>query len=230
MTKIGTDIPRNFVDGDAMHDATHAGQAIQFAMPCTQCGRPAFYKIEVEGGAHTLCLSCWVTFEDVQFRKWMQSSAMLNFSLDEMDAVVPVGPMGGRIPVAEIARAASRSKTFNNIQITNSTVGVINTGNLAKIDAAITISKGTESEEFGARLKDLTDAILRDTALDNQLRQEMIELVQAISDQVIVSKTPSKAVVSTLFDKLKELASGAGAITDAAQKLKEVWDYFRAMF
>lgn len=114
-------------------------------MRCAQCSRPALYNIGDGEHAVPLCLNCWATLEEVNFRKWLQAAAMINHAQDEFDAIIPIGPSGGRIPVAEIARAASRTRAYNNIHINNSNIGVVNTGNLARIDAAITISTGTET-------------------------------------------------------------------------------------
>lgn len=194
-------------------------------MKCVQCSRPALYQVD---NGLPVCLTCWAIIEDIHFRKWLQSAAMLNQVQDDMDAYMPIGPMRGRIPVTDIARAASRSRTYNNIHIANSNVGVVNTGHLARIDAAITISKGTEAEEFGARLKDLTDAIVNDAVLDAQLRQQMVEVVQAISDQA-VSKNPSDIVATTLFERLKQLASDTAVIAGAVEKLHDAWLHLQNM-
>jgi hypothetical protein len=186
--------------------------------------------VEPRGGAQQpLCLSCYSRLEEIQFLNWLKAAAMMNQALDDMDAIVPIGGTSGRIPVAEIARAASQSRTYNNIHITGSTVGVINTGNLARIDAAITMSKGTEAEEFGARLKDLTDAILRENELDAELKQQMVEVLQAISDQAIGSKKPSKIVVGTLFGQLKQLAGDVTVIEVGVEKLRQAWDILQGM-
>jgi hypothetical protein len=120
------------------------------------------------------------------------------------------------------------ARTYDNITISNSSVGLINTGNLARIDAAITMSKGTDGEEFGARLKDLTEAILADTQTSKELKQQLIEVAQAISDQAIGNKRPSAIVVTTLFEQLKELAGNATMIAGAVEKLHEAWTYLQS--
>ena len=148
---------------------------------------------------------------------------MANQAIDDMEMILPTGRSHGRIPVAEIARTASNYRTYNNIHINNSNIGVVNTGHLAKIDAAITISKGTESEEFGARLKDLTDAIVNQAEIDAQLKQKLVEIVQAISDQAL-SKNPSKIVISTLFQELQKLVSDVAVIAAAVESFYGAWD------
>lgn len=137
---------------------------------------------------------------------------------------MPFGPRRGRIPVAELARAAAKSHAYTNINLANSNVGIINTGDLAKIDAAITITIGKDSEEFGARLKDVTDAILKDQAITADLKKQMIEVVQAISGEAVGKRSPSKPVLSALFDKLKDMAANFTLASEAAEKLKAAWD------
>jgi len=196
-------------------------------MTCAQCSRPAFYV--VGDGEHKipLCLPCLSMWQDINFKQWLQAAATLNQALDNADWAMPIAPSRGRIPVAEIARAAASSRTYNNIHITNSSVGVVNTGHLARINAAIELSRNTEREEFGARLKDLAEAIVNSKAIDDQLREQMVEVVTAISDQA-ASKSPSNIVVTTLFDRLKQLASGTAAIVGAIEKLHDAWVRFQA--
>lgn len=198
-------------------------------MKCCQCSSVALYLVGEEEARAPLCLSCWSRLQEVTFLQWLQNAAMINQANDDMDAVMGFGPRMGRIPVAEIARAASRSRTYNNIQISNSTVGVLNTGNLARIDAAITISQGTDTEEFGARLADLTQAIVNDTKASAELKQQMLEVAQAISDQAITSKKPSDVVVTTLFGRLKELASNTAVVAEAVEKLHQAWTHLQGM-
>ncbi|WP_431014677.1 hypothetical protein [Bradyrhizobium pachyrhizi] len=152
------------------------------------------------------------------------AAAGANQAADDMDSMLGMGVRtGGRIPVEALARAVSMSRTYNNIRIANSNIGVINTGNLARIDAAITISEGTERAEFAARLKDLVESIASERAVAPEVKRELVEVTSAISDQA-VSKTPSKAVITTLFDKLVSMSSGVATIAAAVEKLYNAWN------
>lgn len=193
---------------------------------CSQCPTPAFYLVngDDKNPGTPLCLSCWSRLEEVRFRQFLMAAAGANQAADDMDSMIGMGiRTGGRIPVEALARAASMSRTYNNIRIANSNVGVINTGNLARIDAAITISQGTETAEFGARLKDLVEAIANNQEATNEQKKELVEVATAISDQAI-SKTPSKTVVKALFGELVSLSSGLSTIAGAVKSLKSVWD------
>jgi hypothetical protein len=201
-------------------------------MRCSQCSNSAFYRIgNGTGGETSLCLQCLSIWEGIQFREWLKSSAMMNHASASMDSIMGgIGVQSPMIPVEAIARAASMANAYNNINISNSSVGVVNTGNLARIDAAITMSKGTEAEEFGARLKDLTQAILADTKSSAEIKQQLVEVAQAISDQAIGSKRPSKVVVTTLFGELRKLAGDLTVIAGAVEKLHEAWGYLQSTF
>jgi signal transduction histidine kinase len=177
-------------------------------MICQQCSRPAFYQVGNE--AIPLCLDCWSKLEETNFRKFLMSAAMANQALDDMNAVTGLSGIGGRIPVAAIASAFRRSSVYNNITVTNSQIGVINTGDLAKIDAAITMTAGSDADAIGRQLRDLTQTVLdaRDVAADQ--KRELIELIQALSEQVVSGR--KKSVVLSLLHSIEERAKGANAI------------------
>jgi hypothetical protein len=197
-------------------------------MRCSQCSNNAFYRVSNSAGGDTpLCLQCLSIWEGIQFREWLKASAMMNHASASMDEFTGLGPPSPRIPVEAIARAASMSRTYNNISISNSNVGVVNTGNLARIDAAITMSKGTETEEFGARLKDLTQAILANAEIAKEQKQQLIEVAQAISDQAIGNKRPSSVVITNLFGALRQLAGDVSVVGGAVEKLHEAWTHLQ---
>src|SRR5882757_6718117 len=173
-------------------------------MQCCQCPRPAYWTV----GGSPLCLSCSAILEHIQTMQFLKNAAMMNDANHQMDMLTGFGPPHKPIPVAEIARAMTKASTFNNINITNSKVGVVNTGNLARINAAIEITKGQPTEEFGARLKDLTEAITNSAEGNDETKQVLAELTKAIADQVLVERSPSAAVVGALFDRLISTSAG----------------------
>lgn len=192
---------------------------------CSQCSRPAFFGVgnSVEE-AVPLCLSCYAMLEQVQTMKWLRAAAMMNNAAEQMDYIAPFGPIKP-IPVAEIARAMTKASTFNNIHISNSKVGVVNTGDLARINAAIEITKGKPTEEFGAKLKALIEAITNTPEGDEATKKALTDLTKTIADQVLVERSPSSTVVETLFDRLVSMSSGLTTILAAAEQLKLAWQH-----
>lgn len=177
-------------------------------MHCHQCPRPALYLVTEQ--EIPLCLVCYEKWQTIQNVQFLQNAAMLNQALDDMDTISGISLGGGRIPVSAIAKAMQNKPTFNNISVTNSNVGVINTGDLAKIDAAITITDGTDVAEIGQLFRHLTQAVIDSTELSASTKKEMAELIHALSDQIVGGR--KKSIISSLIRSLEERAKGANAI------------------
>jgi hypothetical protein len=146
------------------------------------------------------------------------NAAMTNQALDDMDAMVGFGRSGGRIPVAAIAQAFRRGSVYNSINVNNSQVGLINTGDLAKIDAAITLTAGSDADAVGRDLKALAEAIIEAKNIEAETKKELIELLQGISEQVVSGR--KKSVVGSLLKAVEERAKGLNAIVQLVSSLR----------
>jgi hypothetical protein len=191
-------------------------------MRCHQCPRPAFYEVGDE--KIPLCLDCWSKFEEANFRKFLMNAAMMNQTMDHMDEITGLGRTGGRIPVAAIAGAFRRSAVYNNIKVTNSQVGMINTGDLAKIDAAITMTAGSDADAIGRQVRELTQAVVDARDIAQEQKKELVELIQALSEQVVSAR--KKPVMASLLRSIEERAKGANAIIQLVMSLKETIEQF----
>jgi hypothetical protein len=149
--------------------------------------------------------------------QFLQNAAMMNQAMDHMDEITGFGQSGGRIPVAALAGAMKHGSTYNNINIANSTVGVINTGDLAKIDAVITLTKDSDVEDIGTAIKTLTQAIIDAGEIDKAAKRDLLDLVQAIGEQIVTQR--KKPILFSLFKGIEERAKGYVAITTAVQGL-----------
>jgi hypothetical protein len=190
-------------------------------MRCHQCERPALWNVGENGPA--LCLECMHKLQQIQNAQFVQNAAMLNLAMGEMDAVGELFgvPASSRlIPVAAIAQSMRGKTVLNNISINNSTVGLVNTGDLAKIDAAITLTRDTDAEAIGAQIQKLTQAIIDSGELTPDQKKEMLDLVQALADQVVRERKPS--VMNALLTAIKERTEGAANIVTVVQGLAEL--------
>jgi|SRR5688572_29938769 hypothetical protein len=192
-------------------------------MRCHQCERPAFYRLTEN--APPLCVACADVAQSIEDRRqsivdrqWLQNAAMLNLSLDEMDAAVGgICPSSGRVPVDAIARVMMGNGTLNNIHVTNSNVGLLNTGNVRKIDAAITIAQGTDADQIAHQLRQLTQAILDVKGLESSRKDSLLELVQSLSDQIVRERKQS--VIMALLKSIEDRAQGLAAISTIVEGL-----------
>jgi hypothetical protein len=194
-------------------------------MKCDQCERPAVFDYSQEEGKNLhLCLDCshklqavLESQQSIRDRQWLTNAAMLNQANADMDAWYPVGTMSRMIPVAEIAKAMSKATVFNNIHVSNSNVGVLNTGDLARIDAYVTATGGTEVEPIGQKIAALTQAIVDAQEVDDATRKDLIELVQGLSQQLVGERKQS--VMKAILTMIEERAKGAAAVVTLAKSL-----------
>jgi len=190
-------------------------------MRCYQCPKPAFYHVADE--EIPLCLDCWHKWQHGAYMQFLQNAAMMNQAADDMDMITGLGRMGGRIPVAELAKAMQKGSVQNNIRITNSTVGVINTGDLARIDAVITLTKDTDVEQVGTAIKAVMEATINAQDIEVATKKEIVELVQSLAEQIVGSQGSRKpSVIMTLVRAIEERAKGVVAISTVAHTLYEL--------
>lgn len=150
---------------------------------------------------------------------------MMNQALDDMDMVVGINSGGPRLPVGQLARAMQKAPTYTNIRVSNSQVGVLNTGEIARIDAAITLTKDSDVEAIGGQLQLLTQAIVNASDIDAAIKTDLIDLLQSLSEQIIGKRKPS--VIRSLLGSIEERAKGFNSIATAASTLaKAVYSLF----
>jgi hypothetical protein len=190
-------------------------------MKCHQCPTPAFVQIEHFGRDVPLCLDCYAKLKSIKNIEFLQNAAMMNHAMDEMDAMMPFGPSGGRVPINDIAKAMQKpSHVYNNIRVSNSQIGVLNTGDLAKIDAVITMSGGTDVEAIGDCLKALTQAVIDSTEMASAQKKETIDLINALATQVVGPKSERKpSVIMAIYKSIEERTKGFAAMHTLAYAL-----------
>lgn len=185
-------------------------------MKCHQCDRPALYTVG-KSGELPLCLDCYAKLAHIQNMQFLQDAAMMNRALDDMDMVTGFVTPGGRMPVQALARAMQRSHTMNNIHVSQSQIGVLNTGSIKRIDAAITLSKGTDIEDVGFLINGLTQAVIQSKELDSAQQNELIDLTESLADELVGKRKP--ATVTAVMKAITEKVSGVAALAAASEKL-----------
>jgi hypothetical protein len=167
-----------------------------------------------------LCVHCQEKASHIGNIEFLKAAAMSNQALDDMNAVLPIPPiLGGHIPVGDLARAMQRGHTLNHIVVNNSRIGILNTGSIQKIDAAITLTEGSDAQTVGKHLKSLTEAVAKDGGLPDEAKREVIELIETLASQIVGQRKPS--VIDTLMKGIREKVSGVIALATAAAELWE---------
>ncbi|MFQ1699251.1 hypothetical protein ACJ5NV_01515 [Loktanella agnita] len=149
----------------------------------------------------------------------MKTAALLNNADDQMDAVLGIVGPKSRIPVEQIARAIMRSPTLNNFVINNSQVGVLNTGSIDRIDAAITLSKGSDVEPIMDHIKSVVAAVIASENIENAEKNEIIDLADAAAEE-LVGRRRLPSIIAQV-KAIREKIGGVLVLSDAVDKLLE---------
>ena len=181
------------------------------------------YLVEADEGLGVpLCLDCYIRYVDVHQRQAEALQRQMNYLVDEVDVIVGLGPSGPRFPEPQRAVFVG-GVTLNNFTISNSQVGVINTGTVENVDATVNVLRSGGNDDLALALTELVQAVLSTDELPPQSKNRAVELLNELGEQVVAApeKRRSAVVMAVLAD--------VGSILGGAASLVVLWDKFYAV-
>jgi len=185
---------------------------------CSQCGKPAIYEFH----SHILCLDCTHKVTQIQQQDFENNAVMLNFAADQIDSIVG---FPGNSPRMEIPKriVIKNPQTFNHIKVSNSVVGSINTGNIKSIEIAMSDIKNRGDEEVYQVLKEFTEAIITESNISHENKNEILERIDYLATQVVVPEEQrSKGIIRDVMFKIKESVSDIDSLQSLWNKLQRL--------
>ena len=159
---------------------------------CAQCGKPAIVSY-ADGVKY--CVEHHLMMQQAFYL----TNSMLSASLNEIRGNIELGVgLPGLLPRVEIPPPpfAGQTLTLNNINVTGSTVGAINTGTIQQLDTTITLMRGGGESDLAESVKELTEAIIRTDQLGESTKNELAEQLAFLGSQVTAKqdqRSPSLA-------------------------------------
>ena len=194
-------------------------------MKCYQCVSLAMYQVGDQN--IPLCLDCYFKFNQISQQQLENNERMMNYASDEMSAVAGLPPMGPRFPPRPRQVYVQGTK-LNNIHVSNSVVGTINTGSIGTVDQSISALQQTGEPAAAEALKALSEAILQSADLSRNQRNELIESLSAISREAASPKeTRQNTVALSLIERATQITALANDIADVGSKY---WPVLLAVF
>jgi hypothetical protein len=117
-----------------------------FPASCGQCGKPAVGHV----GDVSLCVDCYYRLAVAQTLQLRNAAIGSNAAAQQVDFVSGLRNFTPRMQVPDLPPAPF---TLNNIRVDRSTVGAINTGEVARIDVSITILEQAGNKNVSEALK-----------------------------------------------------------------------------
>ncbi|CAD7779676.1 hypothetical protein DMNBHIDG_02147 [Candidatus Methanoperedenaceae archaeon GB37] len=112
---------------------------------------------------------------------------------------------------------------MNNINIQNSNVGAINTGNVESIDVSLTFLKEQRNEEIAELIKILTKEIIKNKDIVENQKNEILEQLAFITEQLSIPKEQRKtSILKTIFATIFTSISGFSNLLEILEKVKKL--------
>lgn len=188
-------------------------------MKCSQCDRPAIVRY----GDLGLCVEHHLKMQQATYLQVSMLAAHLNFTRSQIEAGT-----GGLLPLSRMEIPPppfiGDNLTLNNINVSGSTIGAINTGTIRNLDASITTMQSRGEHELGAAIAELTEAIIHSNEVNEAAKREIAEQLEFLVAQATAEEqNRSMGVVkSTLAGLRNSISVAAGLLT--------IWDKVEPFF
>jgi hypothetical protein len=177
---------------------------------CNQCDKPAV----VDYNGNPLCVEHYTMMIKATHSILSWQAANLNRLRGELEAEA-----GGfvKLPQIDIPQNPfmGGNLTLNNISINQSTIGALNTGTIANLDAGITIMNSQGEKGLAQSIKELTEAVINSNEINEQLKNEINEQLEFLVAQATSEpKNRSMGTIkSVLFGLQNSISTVAGLLT-----------------
>jgi len=212
-------------------NSTPKGKTPRKVVKCCQCDKPAIIKYDDK---IPLCADCYHKVAQANFMEqqtehnklsWLASNR--NFIQQELYAA-----SGGLLPLKQMvipqAPSAGSSYTFSQIQVSDSNVGVINPGTLFTLNTSIEVMQNRGDREIANAVKELTQAVLDDKQITNDLKKEIAEQLEFLVAEAIADKEKHRVgVIKGVMAQISKAISTSAALLTIWDKVAPL---FRATF
>lgn len=159
-----------------------------------------------------LCLDCNLKHVQMYTLQKEMLERQINYYSDLMDYQIGLPPSGPRFPEKKTVNVDG--VTLHNIKVDNSTVGVINSGNIETVDVAISSIDSEGNQEVAQALNELTTAVIKSTEIQGDIKNQIVELLSLIASEATAPRERQrKGAMKALISQLKDLLSIGSDLT-----------------
>lgn len=180
------------------------------------------YSVGPKGKEAPLCLDCYVKWFNVQVQQQDMLERQMERALDDMEMVSGVSLPRRKLPERR-AIIHTGGVTLNNINVSNSQVGVLNTGTVESLDSNLTVLNSEGSLEFARTVRELSELVIKCDELSDTQKNQILELLDSLSKEAIAPPERRKgAVVKAVLTELSGALGGIAALAGAFQKARPI--------
>lgn len=181
---------------------------------CNQCNNNAMYQIQ---GGTLLCLNCYEKLARIQQATLANLMAHQNQIMDHVDEITGI-PSSARYKIPQPI-IYKDNKMQNFINVNESVIGSINTGVINSLNQSMN-NINNINPDLASLLSKLTNAILESTEIENDNKNEALEDLDFITEQInLPDKQKKKSLVKKTFNSLKEILHSSSSLITIYQAI-----------
>ena len=198
------------------------------AETCNQCGKPA---VQVYNG-NPLCVDCLTKLaavfhkqEEIRQRELIILMQQEQAIESEMYSMVGLTPPPPKYDFTHLRPPSNY--ILHNIKVSDSVIGSVNSGDIEKIDVAMTTIQRSGNTEVAEALKSLTEAVLENTQISSTLKNELIQNIGFVSQQVSVpAEQRNKGVLKSVLTGIKNSVGAVSSLVDLWSKVEPLFSSY----
>jgi len=172
-------------------------------MACSQCGKPAVINF----GGHDLCVDHWLKLQQANYLQSSLVAAQFNLTAEQLDRATGGIVRTSRIELPRVPFIGD-TLTLNNINISGSNVGAINTVTVQNLDASITVAETQGQTDLANAVNKLAQAVVDNTEINVAMKDEIAEQLTYLMSQVMAKpEDRSKGIIRSVLNGLKDSIS-----------------------
>lgn len=179
---------------------------------CSQCGKQAMYEVE---GGHLLCLDCFYKFQSINQQELANLLAQENFLIEQMESTVGLPGMFPRPQIPQPSPVINR-----NINISNSTVGAVNTGYIENMNVNLRHIADNGNQDLAKQLKVFTEELVKEN-ISSDIKNEVLEHIDFLSNQLAGKEPPKKGMIKSVLKSIPSLISSSESLISIWNTISE---------
>lgn len=179
---------------------------------CSQCPRPAVVSM----GGQNMCVEHAAMLSGMIQNQQAQHAAMINFLHEQIEYTMGVPSSGSRIAIPQPAPTVVHrgNVTNNQFRIDRSVIGAVNTAEVAKIEVSMNNIQNQDSGDFTAAIKELTEAFAANTELQQDNKEELLEILSYLSNQATLpEQQQQKTLIKRMLSRVPRIIATAAVLT-----------------
>ena len=180
---------------------------------CYHCDNPGLMKY----GETLLCVDCYHKVANADFMEGQILHNRLSWVASNLNLVAQdlyIG-CGGLLPLKQMMIPQPPSAPMyssQQIKVSESNIGVINTGTLFNLETGIKVIQNRGDKELANGVKELTQAVLDSSEINDELRREMAEQLEFLVTEALAGKDKQRKslarnVISDISQSIATIAS-----------------------